>query len=164
MRHLTYLRRRPEGLPVLVIATARTGEQAVDEQLLDELRVDVATVPIRPAPLSAAGLHQIIATSLRCEPDPAFTAACYDTTSGNPLLLRQLLRALESEGVRPDASHADTARAPGRPARGGPRGSGAVASIALLRLGRLPAAASAVARALAVLGDGAALPVVAALA
>ncbi len=155
LRYLTYLVRRLEGLPVLIIATVRTGEQAVDEQLLDELRVDVATVPIRPAPLSAAGLRRIISTSLRCEPDPAFTAACYDTTSGNPLLLRQLLRALESEGVRPDAAHADTARA---------LGSRAIGSMVLLRLSRLPDAASAVARALAVLGDGAALPVVAALA
>jgi hypothetical protein len=51
--------------------------------------------------------------------------------------------------------HADTARA---------LGSRAISSMVLLRLRRLPTASTAVARALAVLGDGAALPVVAALA
>ena len=155
LRFLTYLVRRLEGLPVLVLATVRTGEEPADAALLEELRLDAATVPIRLGPLSVAGLRRIIASSLGAEPDAAFTTACVDTTSGNPLLLRQLLRALDSEGVRPDASHADTARA---------LGSRAIGSMVLLRLRRLPQAATAVARALAVLGDGAPLPVVAALA
>src|SRR5215207_10114327 len=84
-----------------------------------------------------------------------FVAACHRTTGGNPLLLRQLLRALQVEGVRPDASHADTVNA---------IGSRAVSSMVLMRLRRLPADCTAVARAVAVLGDGAELPVVAALA
>ena len=87
--------------------------------------------------------------------DPEFCRACHAATGGNPLLLRQLLRTLEAEGVHPDAAHVDAVRAVG------PR---AVASTVLLRLARLPAAAAAVARAVSVLGESAALPVVAALA
>ena len=77
------------------------------------------------------------------------------TTGGNPLLLRQLLTALEAEDVRPDAAHADVVRA---------IGSRAIASAVVLRLARLPEDAAAVARAVAVLGDGADLRRVAALA
>ena len=57
--------------------------------------------------------------------------------------------------MRPEAGHADVVRAIG------PR---AVSSTVLLRLARLPADAAAVARAVAVLGESAALPAVAALA
>ena len=62
------------------------------------------------------------------------------------MLLRQLLRALEAEEVRPDASHADTVRA---------IGSRAVSSMVLMRFRRMPTANRDVARGIAVLGDGA---------
>ena len=76
-------------------------------------------------------------------------------TSGNPLLLRQLLRALADEGVRPDVSHVDTVRAVG---------SRAVSALVTLRLRRMPPTVTAAARAVAVLGEAADLPTVAALA
>ena len=60
--------------------------------------------------------------------DP-FVEACHRMTSGNPLLLRQLLRALADEGVRPDVSHVDTVRAVG---------SRAVSALVTLRLRRMP--------------------------
>jgi hypothetical protein len=68
---------------------------------------------------------------------------CHHTTSGNPLLLRQLLRALEAEGTPPDVLHLDLVRA---------IGSRAVSSLVLLRLRRMPVHVVAAARAVAVLG------------
>ena len=65
------------------------------------------------------------------------------------------MTALAGEGVAPDAAHV------GRVREIGPR---AVSRTVLLRLARLPPEREAVARAVAVLGDGAALPAVAALA
>ena len=85
----------------------------------------------------------------------SFVEACHRMTSGNPLLLRQLLRALADEGVRPDVSHVDTVRAVG---------SRAVSALVTLRLRRMPPTVTAAARAVAVLGDAAGLPTVAALA
>ena len=85
----------------------------------------------------------------------SFVEACHRMTSGNPLLLRQLLRALEDEGIRPDVTHVDTVRAVG---------SRAVSALVTMRLRRMPAAVTAAARAVAVLGDAAGLPTVAALA
>lgn len=153
LRFLAYLVRRLEGLPVLVVATLRTGEQHDDEALLAELALDPATVSLRPGPLSAEATAELVRSRLG-EPAPRFVDACHRTTSGNPLLLRQLLRALEADGIKPDASHAGTVVAVG---------SRAVSSLVLVRLRRMSPVATTVARAVAVLGEGAALPVVAAL-
>jgi tetratricopeptide (TPR) repeat protein len=155
LRFLAYLVRRVEELPVIVVATRRTGEAHEDDVLLAELAHDPATILVRPGPLTAGGVATLVRTQLRADADAAFVTACHRTTSGNPLLLRQLLRALQAEGVPPDASHADIVTA---------IGSRAISSLVLMRLGRMPATATTVARAVAVLGDGAALPAVATLA
>ena len=145
LRALGFLLRRLEGLPVLIAATLRTGEQHPDEELIAELAEDLATVVVHPGPLDAAATSYLVRERLGADAHDTFVAACHRTTGGNPLLLRQLLRALQVEGVRPDASHADTVNA---------IGSRAVSSMVLMRLGRLPADCTAVARAIAVLGDG----------
>ena len=155
VRAVAFLLRRLEGLPVLIAATLRTGEPWEEETLLAELAEDLATVAVSPSPLSAQATAHVVRGRLGADAHDAFLAACHRTTAGNPLLLRQLLRALEVEGVRPDASHADTVKA---------IGSRAVSSMVLMRLRRLPATCTAAARAVAVLGDGAELPAVAALA
>ncbi|GAA4262608.1 BTAD domain-containing putative transcriptional regulator [Dactylosporangium darangshiense] len=155
LRFLAYLVRRLEGLPVLVVATLRTGEPFDDEALLAELQLDPATTAVRPGPLSAEGVADLVREGLGDAAEDPFIAACHRTTSGNPLLLRQLLRALEASGVRPTGAHAGTVTA---------IGSRAVSSMVLFRLRRMPAASTAVARAIAVLGDGAGLPTIAALA
>lgn len=154
LRFLAYLVTRLEGLPVLVVMTVRTGEQHDDDALLAEFVLDSSATVLRPQPLSPRAAGTLVRERLGAAAQE-FVATCHRTTSGNPLLLRQLLRALEAEGVRPDVSHADTVRAVG---------SRAVSSLVMLRLRRMPADHTAVARAVAVLGRGADLPCVAALA
>ena len=155
LRFLGYLTRRLEGLPVLLVTTLRTGEPHDVEGLLTDITDDPLTVTVAPAPLSRSGVADLVRERLGDGADEPFIAACHSTTSGNPLLLRQLLRALESDRVRPDASHADTVRA---------IGSRAVSSMVIRRFGRMPEVNRGVARAVAVLGDGASLPLVATLA
>lgn len=154
LRFLSYLVRRLDGLPLLLVGTLRTGEPHADEALLAELVHDPGASSIRLGPLTAAGVADLVRGRLG-QADDSFVTACYRSTSGNPLFVRQLLRALQSEGVRPDAAYADTVTA---------IGARAITSQVLMRLARLPAAATAVARAVAVLGGGAALPAVAELA
>ena len=84
-----------------------------------------------------------------------FARACHDATGGNPLLLVELAKALRAEGVPPDAAHVAAVDAIA------PR---AASRAVLVRIGRLSRDAAAVARATAVLGDAAALPLVAELA
>jgi len=155
LRFLAYLVRRLEGQPVLVTASVRSGDAPTDAALLAEIANDPATVHVRPGPLSEEAVGALVARRLGAEPDQAFREACHKTTGGNPLLVRQLLNALETDAVRPDAAHADVVRA---------IGSRAVSSSVLLRLARLPGEAAAVARAVAVLGEGADLPAVAGVA
>ncbi len=154
LRYLAYLQKRLDGLPVLVMLARRTGEEQPDDALLDEVAADPVVTVLRPAPLSTDAAATLVRERLG-EGDPSFVAACHRMTAGNPLLLRQLLRALEDEGVPPDVSHVDTVRAVG---------SRAVAALITLRLRRMPSPAGEVARAVALLGDHATLPTVAALA
>ena len=155
LRFLAYLARRLEGLPLLLAATLRTGEPGTDLVLMAEIAEDAATTSIRPAPLSPPAVAEVTRARLGPGADDAFCLACHTTTGGNPLLLRQLLSALEAERVEPDEAHADVVRA---------IGSRAIAASVVRRLSRLPAGAGALARAVAVLGDGAELAPAAALA
>jgi len=155
LRFLAYLARRLEGLPILIAATVRSGEPGTDPTLLAEVVHDPGALMLLPGPLSEDGAAALVRTRLGAGADDAFCAACHAATGGNPLLLRQLLRALEAEGVVPDAGQTDVVRAVG------PR---AASSTVLVRLGRLPGGAAAVARAVSVLGESAELPAVAALA
>src|SRR4051812_19300668 len=155
LRFLAYLVRRLEGQPVLVSASVRTSDPPTDAALLAEIANDPATAHVRPGPLSEEAVGELVAKRLGAEPDKAFREACHTTTGGNPLLVRQLLNALETDEVTPDAAHAHVVRA---------IGSRAVSSSVLLRMARLPGEAVAVARAVAVLGESADLPAVAGLA
>ncbi|HEX8648348.1 MAG TPA: AAA family ATPase [Thermoleophilaceae bacterium] len=155
LRFVAYLVRRLEGLPVLVASTLRSTETGSDPALLAEIVNDAATVPVRPGALTEDGVAQLVRERLSEDADEGFCAACHATTGGNPLLLRQLLTSLEAEGVAPEAANASLVRDIG------PR---AVSRTVLLRLARLPAEAAAVARAVAVLGENADVPAVAALA
>jgi hypothetical protein len=141
---------------VLLVATVRTGELYDDdtEELMAELLHGPTAVWLTPAPLTPGGVARLVRQRLGDGAERAFLAACHRTTSGNPLLLRQLLRALESDGVPPGADRVDTVTE---------LGSRAVSSLALVRLAQLPPASAAAAHAIAVLGDGAALPAVAEL-
>jgi DNA-binding SARP family transcriptional activator/tetratricopeptide (TPR) repeat protein len=155
LRFLAYLAHRLEGLPVLVVGAVRTGEEHDDGLLLDELSSTEVTVPLQPTPLSREGVGAVVRSRFgRTAPD-ALVAACHRATGGNPLLLRELLRALEAEGVPPEDVDVDHVIA---------IGSRAVSSMVLRRLARLPSPASQTAQAIAVLGDGASLLHVAALA
>ena len=97
-------------------------------------------------------MAELVRGRLGADAEQPFCAACHEATGGNPLLVRELLKTLQAEDVRPDRAHADAIR------EVGPR---AVSRTVLLRLARLPPDAVPVARAVAVLGDGAGLPAVA---
>src|SRR5262245_38226820 len=155
LRFLAFLVRRLEGLPVLVASSLRTNDPGVDAALLVELLGDPLAVPLHPRPLSQEAVAELVRGRLGDQADAAFAESCHAATGGNPLLLNELLKALETEGVQPVASHVETVR------ELGPR---AASRAVLVRLARLHADAVAVARAVAVLGDGADLAVVAGLA
>ena len=155
LRFIAYLERRLEGLRVLLLTAVRPGEPNAPAKLLGEIGHDPAVVAVRPPTLSEVAVAELVRARLGEEPAKQFTDACHAATGGNPLLIGELLKTLQAERVSPDAAHASLI------ADVGPR---AVSRTVLLRLSRLSADAIAVARAVSVLGDGAAMPTIAAVA
>lgn len=152
---LTYLARRIEGRPILLLTGLREAEPGNDPGLLGELVHDPAATRIRPGPLGEGAVMALVEQRLAKPADRQFVTACLESTGGNPLLLTQLVVALAGEGVLPDAQHVAHVN------QIGPR---AISRTVIVRLAGLPGEAQSVARAVAVLGDGAVLPAVASLA
>jgi DNA-binding CsgD family transcriptional regulator len=155
LRYLGYLVRRLEGLGVTLMCTLRSQEGRAWAALLGEVVDDPLAVVLHPGPLSVDGTRRLVTERLRGDAHEVFSTACHTATGGNPLLLGELLKALNAEGVRADAGHVDAVAALG------PR---ALSRAVLVRLARLPADAPRVASAAAVLGDEAELSLVAQLA
>ena len=136
VRHLAT---RLAQLPALLLVAARP-----DAESPRPLVGDPAARVLRPAPLSAGAVGAWLFECLGEPPQDAFVAACHRVSAGNPFLLGELLRELRLEGVAPDASGVERLRGLS------PRG---ITTSVLLRLAALPPAASALARAAAVLGE-----------
>ena len=155
LRFLAYLVRRLEDMRALVAGTLRSTDPGTDPALIAEIAQDPAARSVRPGPLSAAGVSELVRARLGEDADERFSATCARVTGGNPLLLRQLLTSLAADGVEPTAGNVEVV------ADIGPR---AVSRTVQLRLARIEDDAVRVARAVAILGEGADLPTVAALA
>jgi class 3 adenylate cyclase/DNA-binding CsgD family transcriptional regulator len=155
LRWLSFLGRRLDGLPLLVVLGMRPPEQSVETQLLTELVSDPTALVIRPTALSEAGVASMVEREFGVPPEPEFSSACYSATGGNPLFVRALVDALHGEGLAPAAESAARVRE---------IGPEPVARAVSLRLSRLPEEANRFATAAAVLGDGADQRDVAALA
>ncbi|HEX6404618.1 MAG TPA: AAA family ATPase [Pseudonocardiaceae bacterium] len=154
LRWLVYLCHRLEGLPVLVAATTRPPRSGHSPPLTELLAVRGAQI-LSPGPLSETAVGRLIGEGLGAQPDPAFVASCVAATGGNPFVLHELILDLAAGGVDPGAAQAADVvkRIPGR-----------VERTVLARLGRLDQAAAQFVHALAVVGEGSELRLVAALA
>lgn len=144
-RFVAHLARRLEGLSVLLVLTVREPRSgtAQDRALTAGLAAEASVIALRPAALSAAACAKLVSVTLGADVSPAFQAACGDLTGGNPLLLRGLLDGLAAEGMAGTDAEVPRLR------RLTPD---TVARRVVLQLGRMPAAALAAARAIAVLG------------
>src|SRR5215207_5145601 len=144
-RALAFIARRLEGQPLALILATRPLDPALTPERAT-LVGDPGAKLLRPSPLTQAAIGALVAARLSDEPDDRFVRACLETTGGNPFLVGELLEELAAHGIEPTAAAAiDVATIV-------PSG---VANAVLLRLARLAPAASALARALSALGDGA---------
>jgi DNA-binding CsgD family transcriptional regulator len=150
LRFLAYLAQRIEGLPVTMLLAGRPPEPAATEagSLWGQLTSLSSAVALYPRPLSQAAAVAIAKEHMGPAASDEFCRACHTATGGNPLFLRELLRALEAAGIEPSAAAAEQVQTVG-PA--------AVRRFVLHRLAALGPAAAELARAVAVLGDGSGL-------
>jgi DNA-binding CsgD family transcriptional regulator len=154
LRFLLHLASGLDGVPVALVLAVRTGEPGAPSDLLDRLAALPSAAVVQPRPLSEDGARRVVADVLGAT-DEAFARACAVVSGGNPFLLRELSLALREAGVAPtgDSVPAVEAAVPG-----------SVTRAVLVRLSRVPVEARRLATAVAVLGEGAAVPTAAALA
>jgi DNA-binding CsgD family transcriptional regulator len=142
LRFLAFLRSRVAELPIAMVLALRPGETGPAGELLAVLAGDAQAAMVRPGALSEAAVGRLLAARLAGSAAAEFVAAAARATGGTPFLVEQLARACADEGIVPSAAAAPRVEELGaRP----------IARWVLARLGRLPAAAGALARAVAVL-------------
>ena len=151
---LLYLAQRVENLPIALVAAARPGDPDAAEDLLERFAVAPGARRVRPAPLSHAAIEELVRQRFP-DADAEFCRLCATSTGGNPFLARELLRVVEAEDLGADAASVR---------RAAELAADSVLPWTRARLNRLGAGARAIAEAVAILGDGAELRHVAALA
>ena len=153
LRFLAFLLPRLQELPLaLLVAVRREGADA--SPLISQLAAEAQAVRLTPRPLSVDAVSAVLRASFGRAADREFAQACEAATAGNPFFLEALLHELSVDDIEPTAAEAVRVRSLGPPA---------VSRAVLMRLTAVPGG-PALARALAVLGDGAPLRDAAALA
>lgn len=143
LRFVNFVAARLEGLRIVLALACRSGERGDAVTVLETIRNDPQARVLRPAQLSERACERLIHESFERAPAPEFSRACFEVTGGNPFYLRALVDGLGAGGISPDAENAEAVRG---------QVPEAVVRSLLLRLSRLPTAASALAGAVAVLG------------
>jgi DNA-binding CsgD family transcriptional regulator len=144
-RWLAYLARRVHELALLLCVAVRTGESGSVGEGIDALTM-VADDVLMPAPLTLDAATKLAGTVLQSGGGEELAAICHKASRGNPLYLTELLRSIAAGELSLDDLRSERASAPAT-----------VRAMVLTRLGGMSDAARALARALAVLGDGAEL-------
>lgn len=94
LRFAAFLARRLDGPDVALCLTIRSGEPDAPERLLDELRGVPGATRLDPSPLSATATAALV-RERDPHADDATCARCHDATGGNPLLVSEVLRAMD---------------------------------------------------------------------
>jgi DNA-binding CsgD family transcriptional regulator len=145
LRFLAYLIKRIDAVPVLALITRRPAEPGAGRELLEGLAADPATRLVRPAALSEAAVVELVHAGNEPDAPASFCAACHRATGGNPFFLRELLWTLDAAGIEPSDEAAV------RVAEIAPE---TVARSILRRLRSLSEPDLALARTVAILGNG----------
>ena len=91
LRLLDFVARRAGDLPLLLVGTTRPAEPGAHAELLDTLRDGAAVLsPSGLSPGAVAGLVRVV----RPDADDELCAAYHEASAGNPLYVRELLRAI----------------------------------------------------------------------
>ncbi|MGW7542606.1 AAA family ATPase [Streptomyces sp. NPDC054770] len=131
--------------PLAVVAAVRTDEVAAHPAAFEDATAHLPRT--RLTGLSSGEVEAMVRDVFPEEPHPDFVDTCRRVTAGNPTLLRALLQELVHQGVSPsDATTSVLAHAPESTARD-----------VLARIDRLGPDAATLAKAVALLGDGAEL-------
>ena len=143
LRFLAFLAARVGELPIALVTAARPREPGSERAVLEQLVATAGGELLHPATLGLAATATVITARLGREVDDELAAACREATGGNPFLLGELAEAIRVDGAGspPDADRIRDL------------GPSTVSRSLLRRLSAMPAAAAAIAAAVAVLGN-----------
>ncbi|HVX33205.1 MAG TPA: ATP-binding protein, partial [Solirubrobacterales bacterium] len=148
---LSHLIPRAEGLPIAFLLASRPDRGAA-HGLVDELARSPATTVLRPGPLGRDSAAAVVREVCGTDVAPALLDACFRSSGGSPLMVRELARELATAGPSADV---DTVR-DAAPAT--------VLRAVLSRLAHLGAAPARLAEAVAILDGSGSLEAAAELA
>jgi DNA-binding CsgD family transcriptional regulator len=143
MRLLLHIAQRIDELPVIVLVAMRAVANAGWTPPAAALRASKTATHLQPAPLTEAGVGELLARS-GVAPDDAVRQACWQATRGNPFYVSELAAAIRADAGALTDPEAVRTLVPERVGR-------AIAA----RLAGLEPAARRVAEAAAILGDSA---------
>lgn len=143
VRFLQALAGRIDDLPVALLVAGRPGPAWSDPGLAATLGNGFRV--LRPARLSSRGVGAVLAGRLSVQPAYEFAGAAHEQTAGTPYLVAALADALSREGIEPTADRVPAIDW---------LGVAGVGRDVAARLHGLNSEARAIARAVAVLGDG----------
>jgi DNA-binding CsgD family transcriptional regulator len=152
---LAYLQRRLHALPIGLVVSMRPSWGGPGQALLERLQGGPDTEVLRIDSLGLESVASVVRAQGFAGAGSEFCEACWQVTAGNPFFLHELLTELRDRGIgmKDPLERLAEVTPP------------AVLSSLLLRLDRLePEGAVGLARAVAILGDGATLRHAAALA
>ena len=152
LKFFAYLGERLEDLPIALLTAVRTDDPETHSDLVSALWESSAAPSIRPPELSRLAVGELLATGLECQVDDALIDTVHHETGGNPFLVSEVIAELRDESDITAAS------------RGSLRTPHSVRRQIARRLARLGPDPRELAKAAAVLGDGASLAVVTRLA
>lgn len=142
--------------PVMIVLATRPAADAAVRDTIDAFPAVPTCITIHLSPLSVTGVASLVRRAYGTgAPHHEFVRTCQELTGGNAFYLQQLLRALVERGVRPDLASTSVVRQIGRDILG---------RNVNVRLAQLGVDARRLANSAAVLGDGAPLSTIAALA
>jgi DNA-binding CsgD family transcriptional regulator len=148
---LQYVFHRIENQQIWLLITSHPRFPGSELRAVDWLLMESHPRQFLLEPLNADSVKSVIAEYLGEDPDPAFVAACYAATGGNPLFLVALVSSCGQQRIRPSADMAY-----GLERRSVPK----ISQMVLCRLARMPVAATDLLQACAILGDTADLQMV----
>jgi DNA-binding CsgD family transcriptional regulator len=150
LRFVAHLIPRIAELPILLLMASRpsSADPAAASALLARIKAAPGIATLNPAALSQQASITLVRGQLAGGASDDVCLACHQLTGGNPFLLGALMAELADEELRGSGVTVEHVRGM-TPA--------AVSASILLRLARLPAGATVLARAVATLGPGGSL-------
>jgi DNA-binding CsgD family transcriptional regulator len=143
LEFVLYVLHRLDELPVALVMTRRPAPVGESSDALDRIASHARVRVESLAPLGSDAIEELVHDALGERADPALVDAIVEVTGGNPFYLRELLLALAEDpsAAAPELTRRARALAPD-----------AVTRSLRVRVGRLGSDASALARAVAILG------------